>query len=77
MINPTHFSYKMVDNGTEFTFLAFGRNQVMVLPIDPHEYWRGYNSGYAVQKAFPKLTATQREFLITGMDEEEQKKFGW
>lgn len=52
-----------------------GKRNQMVLPISPEEFAVAHNawrSGMLVQDAFPTLNAVQREFIITGMSEEEQ-----
>lgn len=50
-----------------------GKINEMDLDITENQ-WRNYQAGMLVQNAFPNLNATEREFLITGMSEEEQKE---
>jgi len=50
-----------------------GKNNTMRLKIDPKDMVK-FNSGTHVQKAFPYLTAVEREFLIMGTSSEEQEK---
>lgn len=50
----------------------------MELPMSLSEFKTAvakWDAGAMVQNAFPNLNATQREFLITGLSEEEQQKF--
>lgn len=54
-----------------------GKTHSMELPLLPSEYHKGeraWGQGKLVQEAFPTLNATQREFLMTGASEEEQKE---
>ncbi len=50
----------------------------MVFPVPVRVFMRGLSAwvqdGNYVQDAFPSLNATQREFLMPGMTEEEQNK---
>ena len=52
-----------------------GKRHLMEIPIsaeefnERHDAWR---RGGLIQDCFPMLTAVQREFIITGMSEEEQ-----
>ncbi len=57
----------------ERTSIITGNVNTMDLPItsDQLDSWM---NGKLIQNAMPHLTATQREFLITGMSEEEQNK---
>lgn len=50
-----------------------GKINEMELDITENQ-WRNYMAGMLVQQAFPNLDATEREFLITGMSEKEQKE---
>lgn len=51
-----------------------GKVNEMDLPVTEEQIadWLG---GTLIQRAMPHLTPTQREFLITGMSEEEQNNF--
>lgn len=58
--------------------LLSGKVNEMPLPLDEREYaecFRSWRKGALVQEAFPMLNDTQREFLMTGMSEEEQRAF--
>ena len=49
----------------------------MKLPLRSEEFVLGmekWNAGALIQDAFPLLNSTQREFLMTGMDEQEQNE---
>lgn len=54
-----------------------GRINEMVLPLSEEDFlqafqaWRG---GALIQDVFPTLNDTQREFILTGMSEEEQER---
>lgn len=55
-----------------------GKVNEMLLPLDEREYaecFRSWRAGALVQEAFPMLNDTQREFLMTGLSEEEQRAF--
>jgi hypothetical protein len=48
-----------------------GKVNTMELPITPDE-WMSWKSGRVlIQNAFPKLTAEQREFILTGYTPED------
>ena len=52
-----------------------GKLNEMVIPMPVDEYdksRREYQDGKTIQEAFPTLNATQREFLLSGMSEEDQ-----
>jgi hypothetical protein len=51
-----------------------GKYTEMELPITDEQF-DDYLSGTLIQRAMPHLTPTQREFIISGMDEEEQERF--
>jgi hypothetical protein len=51
-----------------------GVKNAMNLPVT-EEQLNEWKNGKLIQNAMPNLTPTQREFLITGMSEAEQKKF--
>ena len=44
------------------------------LPITQEELDHYVNSGILIQNAFPNLTAFQREFIMTGITEDEWKQ---
>jgi hypothetical protein len=51
-----------------------GTEHSVELPMTVTEYRRAmehYNKGALIQDAFPRLTAEQREFLLTGITPEE------
>jgi hypothetical protein len=50
-----------------------GKTNEMDLPVT-EEQIRRFEAGEFVQNVFPHLNATQREFLLTGMTEAEQKE---
>ena len=52
-------------------------SMIFNLPIKVFEHGMSawLKDGRYVQDAFPSLNATQREFLLTGMSEDEQNKF--
>lgn len=50
-----------------------GKDNQMELDITPEQIQR-YEQGAFVQDAFPNLTPTEREFIITGMSAAEQKE---
>ena len=50
----------------------------MTLPMTPEEFDAAYDNwkaGAFIQNAFPNLNPIQREFLMSGMSEEEQNEF--
>ena len=54
-----------------------GKKNQMKLNISMKEYAEGLKKmkqGMLIQKALPNLSATEREFLLTGMNEVEQDK---
>lgn len=53
--------------------LFSGKVNRMELDITEQQLQQWHN-GQLVQRAFPHLTATEREFLLTGMSEEEQEE---
>lgn len=52
-----------------------GKINKMELPITIGRLERWLCGREPIQNVFPELTAIQREFLISGMSEEEQIKF--
>jgi hypothetical protein len=49
----------------------------MLIPLTPAEFKEGMQKcadGQMIQNVFPKLSSTQREFLISGLDEKQQKE---
>lgn len=53
-----------------------GKEHSVELPMTAAEYKRAmeaYNRGALIQNAFPALNASQREFLMTGITDEEWK----
>jgi len=50
-----------------------GNKNSMELDVT-HEQLEAWDGGMLIQRAMPNLTATEREFLITGMSAEEQKR---
>lgn len=53
-----------------------GKDNDMFLPISMSEYRRGkkaWKAGMLSQKAFPKLNVDQREFIMTGLTQEDWK----
>lgn len=50
-----------------------GKHNEMDLDVT-EEQIRRFENGEFVQNVFPNLTPTEREFLITGMSEAEQKE---
>lgn len=54
--------------------ITSGKIHEMDLDITENQL-KNYNAGMLVQNAFPNLTPTEREFLITGMSEKEQREF--
>ena len=58
--------------------LVTGEENSMELDMTVEQYyeWQSYEPvRRKVQEIFPNLTATERDFLITGMSPEEQEKF--
>lgn len=54
-----------------------GKINEMDLPITEEEFLAWRESGQLIQDAFPQLTPSQREFLLTGStDEEWDSAFG-
>jgi hypothetical protein len=48
----------------------------MQMSLNADDYMRGmkeYKNGESIKDAFPTLNKVEREFLLTGMSEEEQK----
>lgn len=50
--------------------MASGKQRTWDLDITPEQIDR-YNNGALVQDAFPNLTASEREFILTGMTDAE------
>jgi len=50
-----------------------GKTHTMDLPITEQQI-AAYRAGALIQRAFPNLTNMQREFLMTGVTEEEWNK---
>lgn len=50
------------------------KTRTMDLPIDPEVYRRWQAGEGLVQNMFPHLTPSQREFLMTGITDEEWDK---
>jgi hypothetical protein len=51
---------------------------VMEIPLTEEQYLAGMRlreDGVLIQNAFPTLSPVQREFLMTGMSEDEQAEF--
>ena len=48
-----------------------GKEHTMDIPITEQEYHDWMNSSKLIQDMFPNLTASQREFLMTGTTDEE------
>ncbi len=46
--------------------LATNKVRILDLPITPEQLAK-YDAGTPIEKAFPKLSLTHREFLISGM----------
>lgn len=69
------FAYTHNPNGgTDVTCINMVTSKpvTMTLPIDPTMLIEWHNSKtLKIQDAFPHLTSAQREFLLTGMSEEE------
>lgn len=69
MINPTLVVVKVREG---YTTISVGGKQ-RELHIDPRE-WNAsidrYNDGALIQDAFPTLSPEDREFMLTGLDEE-------
>jgi hypothetical protein len=54
----------------------FGANS-MTIRLSYDEFEKGYDNwmrGHPIQHAFPTLTDVEREFLMTGMNEGQQKR---
>lgn len=54
-----------------------GEIHVRELPILPEQYFHWKTHDILIQDAFPNLTPGQREFLMTGITEEEWDQFKW
>lgn len=54
--------------------LLSGQTRQLNLPIRQAD-WKRYVSGVAVQEAFPYLSADDREFILTGITNEEWGKY--
>ncbi len=51
-------------------------NEINEMQIDTTiMQWNAWRGGKLIQDAMPNATATQREFLLSGMSEAEQAKF--
>ena len=44
-----------------------GKENTMDIPVTQEQIDHWKNSGGTIQRVFPRLTASQREFLMTGM----------
>jgi hypothetical protein len=49
------------------TSITSGVTRTLDLPLTQEELDAYYNDGALIQHAFPNLTASQREFIMTGM----------
>lgn len=61
-------------NGTAdvtMTSLFSNKPHTLTLPITLESYTRWLNSGEYIQTALPNLSPSQREFLLSGMTDEE------
>lgn len=67
---PLEYTYSVIDCKPGFATLS--RNDYSVT-VSIKALW-DYKRGALVQDAFPNLSATDREFLITGMNPKEQAK---
>ncbi len=47
----------------------------MEIPLNPTQLYKWLNGSRTVHQCFPKLNIVQKEFLMTGMTEEEQNEF--
>lgn len=66
------FTHIVVEAKSLFT----GDTSTMKLPLTLGEFQQGiekWDAGAYIQNAFPTLNAVQREFLMTGISEEEQE----
>ena len=50
--------------------MVSGKERTLDLPITPEQV-EAHNSGVVIQRAFPNLTADEREFYLTGITAEE------
>jgi hypothetical protein len=50
--------------------MVSGKTRTLDLPITEEQLFR-YNSGELIQVAFPNLTADEREFIMTGIVQNE------
>lgn len=60
--------------------LLTGKTHSMTLDITPEAYITGlvqWEQGMLIQKAFPTLTADEREFIMTGTTPEEWDALNW
>ena len=74
-VNKMGQSYTLVEGfGPEIQTEVRVDNKKMVMPYDIHLFdqgWYQWMKGELVQRAFPFLTAGEREFLMTGITPEE------
>ncbi len=79
MLNPKLLAYRTSDdNSIRLTAEGFMGNTEMIIPISMELFkvcYERYVSGYTIQRAFPMLSKVHREFMMTGMTEQEQEQF--
>lgn len=79
MFNPKFTAHKTDDKNVILVKAnGFLGETEMHIPITVDQFNEGmkkYNEGAYIQQAFPSLSSTHREFLISGMTEAQQKAF--
>ena len=73
-INPTNiFVCKLLIDPNNKYKINYNEGNTMELDIT-QEQWNNYNYGTLIKDAFPNLTASKREFIKSGITEEEWNK---
>lgn len=57
------------------TSMITGKQHTMKLPITFQQFLQWEEGGETIQEVFPHLTPSQREFLMTGITDEEWDKY--
>ncbi len=79
MFNPKYTAHETVhENMILVKAKGFLGETEMCIPLTMDQFKQGmkkYNQGEHIKDAFPHLSKTGQEFLISGMDEKMQKEF--
>lgn len=78
MFNPKYTAFETANKNTIMVKAkGFLGESEMIIPLTLDEFKYGmqkYADGQMIQNVYPGLSSTQREFLISGLDEKQQKE---